>query len=127
MSGLSRGRLLCLALLAGAAFAADSQPSNQVQIAPPKRQIQPPAKDASAEELEKEGDQLRSRKEYPDAIDYFRAALVKAPQSASLYNKIGISYLMLERPKEAGRQFEQAIKRDRNFSDAYNNLGVSDY
>jgi tetratricopeptide (TPR) repeat protein len=34
---------------------------------------------------------------------------------------------MLQRYHEAGKHFEQAIKFDRKFSDAYNNLGVVQY
>jgi tetratricopeptide (TPR) repeat protein len=101
--------------------------SDQIQIAPPMRQIQSPSPDASAEQLEKQGDELRSHKAYLDAIDYYREAMKKSPQSASLSNKVGISELMLQRPKEAARDFEHAIKKDSKFADAYNNLGVSNY
>jgi tetratricopeptide (TPR) repeat protein len=99
-----------------------------VQIAVPARQVEPPNQQATTEELEKKGDELRATKDYLDAIDYFRAALAKSPSNAAaLYNKMGISELMLQRPKDARRDFEQAIHRDHQFSDAYNNLGVSDY
>ena len=101
--------------------------TDQIQIAPPTRQIQSPPKDASADELERRGDDLRAQKEYLDAIDFYRAALVKAPQSPSVYNKLGIAELMLQRYKEAGKDFGQAIKKDRKFAEAYNNLGVIDY
>jgi tetratricopeptide (TPR) repeat protein len=100
---------------------------DQIQIAPPMRQVQPPSPTASADELEKQGDDLRSRKAYLDAIDYFHAALVKAPDNASVINKIGISELMLQRYKEAGKSFDQAIKNNRKFAEAYNNLGVVQY
>src|SRR5438876_8449329 len=101
--------------------------TDQIQIAPPMRQIEAPSPNASAQELEQQGDDLRSHKAYLDAIDYYREALKKFPQSASLSNKVGISELMLQRPKEAARDFEQAIKKDGKLADAYNNLGVSDY
>jgi tetratricopeptide (TPR) repeat protein len=100
---------------------------DQIQIAPPMRQIQPPSQDASVKDLEKTGDELRARKAYLDAIDYYEVAQKKAPHDASLYNKIGISQLMLQRYRDAGKNFEQAIKKDRKFSDAYNNLGVVHY
>jgi tetratricopeptide (TPR) repeat protein len=100
---------------------------DQIQIAPPVRQIQPPSPDASVQELEKTGDELRSRKAYLDAIDYYAIAQKKAPNDAALYNKIGIAQLMLQRYHDAGKNFEQAIKKDRKFSDAYNNLGVVHY
>jgi tetratricopeptide (TPR) repeat protein len=34
---------------------------------------------------------------------------------------------MLQRFREAGKNFERAIKEDRKFAEAYNNLGVIDY
>jgi tetratricopeptide (TPR) repeat protein len=100
---------------------------NQIQVVPPMRQVEPPSPAASADELEKEADQLRARKAYVDAIDYFRAALEKQPGKAAVLNKMGITLLMLQRFNEAGKNFEQAIKRDRQFAEAYNNLGVVDY
>src|SRR5205085_5726505 len=53
------------------------------------RRAEPPAKNASAAELEESGDQLRAQNDYADAIDYYRAAMAKA-DSAALHNKIGI-------------------------------------
>lgn len=100
---------------------------DQIQIAPPMRQVQPPSPTASAQELEKQGDDLRGEKAYLDAIDYFHAALVKSPNSPSVLNKIGISQLMLQRYREAGRSFEDALKKDKNYPEAYNNLGVVEY
>jgi len=122
-------QIACSAFLIFTAFPSlgQSQQSDQIQIAPPMRQIQSPPKDASAEQLEKQADQLRSDKEYLDAVDYYRAALAKKPQSAPLSNKLGIAELMLERYKEAGKDFEQAIKKDRKFAEPYNNLAVVEY
>jgi tetratricopeptide (TPR) repeat protein len=100
---------------------------DQIQIAPPMRQIQPPSQDAPIKDLEKTGDELRARKAYLDAIDYYEVAQKKAPNDAALFNKIGISQLMLQRYHDAGKNFEQAIKKDHKFSDAYNNLGVVHY
>jgi tetratricopeptide (TPR) repeat protein len=102
-------------------------PLDQIQIAPPMRQVQPPSPGASVEELEKQGDELRGQKAYLDAIDYFHAALAKAPDNASVINKIGISELMMQRYKEAGKSFDRAIKKNRKFAEAYNNLGVVEY
>ncbi|MBZ5681943.1 MAG: tetratricopeptide repeat protein [Acidobacteriia bacterium] len=99
--------------------------SEQVQITPPLiRTVDPPAPDATVADLESRADQLRSSKLYLDALDYYRAALSKEPNSARLLNKIGISELMMQRYKEARKSFERSVKADRNFADAYNNLGV---
>jgi tetratricopeptide (TPR) repeat protein len=105
-----------------------SQNTEMVQVGPPPfRRAEPPAVSASPEELEGRGDQLRSEKNYLDAIDYYQAAIVKAGNTASLMNKMGICNLMLQRHKEARKDFNRAIKSDRNHSDAYNNLGVVYY
>lgn len=118
--------LLVALLSSGAAFAQVSQ-LDQIQIAPPMRQVQPPSPTASAEDLEKQGDELRAEKAYLDAIDYFHAALAKAPGKVSIMNKIGISELMLQRYRDAGKTFDRAIKIDHKFAEAYNNLGVVEY
>jgi tetratricopeptide (TPR) repeat protein len=102
--------------------------SEQVQIAPPLiRAIDPPAKDASAADLEQQADKLRSDKLYLDALDYYHAALNKKTNDARLWNKIGITELMMQRYKDARKSFERAIRADRQYPDAYNNLGVIFY
>lgn len=88
------------------------------------RTIDPPAADATVADLEARADQLRAAKLYLDALDYYRAALGKQPNSAKLLNKIGITELMIQRYREAKKSFDQAVKADRKFADAYNNRGV---
>jgi len=107
---------------------AQASHSEQVQIKPPLlRMVDPPAADATAADLEARADQLRAVKLYLDALDYYRAAMAKQPTSASLLNKVGITELMMQRYREAKKSFEQSIKADRKFADAYNNLGVVFY
>ena len=123
-------RKTCLILLLLSSTAALTQASHpeQVQIAPPLvRAVDPPAGDATAADLERQGDQLRAEKLYLDALDYYRAALGKKPNDARLLNKIGITQLMLQRYKEARKAFEHAIRADHELADAYNNLGVVFY
>jgi len=86
-----------------------------------------PSPEASAEELERRGDQLRGDKAFLDALDYLRAAAAKNPKSASLLNKMGIVQLQLVRYPEARKSFEAAIRLNRGFADAHNNLGVDYY
>lgn len=119
--------LVLVAFYASPASCAQLATLNQIQVVSPMRQVEPPSPNASAEELETQADQLRARKAYLDAIDYFRAALQKEPGKAAVLNKMGITLLMLQRFNEAGKNFEQAIKRDRQCAEAYNNLGVVDY
>jgi tetratricopeptide (TPR) repeat protein len=119
--------LVCVCALSIGSWAQASH-SEQVQIKPPMlRTIDPPAPDATVADLEARADQLRAVKLYLDALDYYRAALAKKPNSASLLNKIGITELMIQRYGEARKSFEKAIKADRKFADAYNNLGVVFY
>jgi tetratricopeptide (TPR) repeat protein len=123
-----RKACLILLLISSTAALAQVSHSEQVQIAPPLvRAIDPPAPDATAADLERQADQLRSQKLYLDALDYYRAALGKKPNDAHLLNKIGITELMMQRYKEARKSFERAIRCDHEFGDAYNNLGVIFY
>lgn len=116
-----------LLVLSAAAWAQNPH-AEQVQIKPPLlRMVDPPAKDATAADLENRADELRSAKLYLDALDYYRAAMAKEPKSARLLNKVGITELMMQRYKEAKKSFEQSIKADRQLGDAYNNLGVVMY
>jgi len=87
----------------------------------------PPAASATADELERNGDQLRSAESYLDALDYYRAALTKKPDSAPVYNKLGIVELQMERFKQARKDFEKSIKLDPTFPSTYNNLGAVYY
>lgn len=89
--------------------------------------IDPPSADAMPADLEKRGDELRSDKLFLDALDYYRAALAKQAHSAVLLNKIGITELMMQRYREAKKSFEQSVKAEHRFADAYNNLGVVYY
>jgi len=105
-----------------------SAPSDQVQVIPPPlRRAGPPKPDATAEQLEQQGDELRGSKYYLDAIDYYDAALRKKPDDSVLFNKLGITELLLQRYKPAQKNFERAIKRNRDYADAHNNLGVIFY
>lgn len=120
--------LLGISFLTFAPAGAAQVSHEQVQVNPPLlRTTDPPPKDATVADLENRADQLRTVKLYLDALDYYRAAMAKEPNSARLYNKVGITELMMQRYKEARKSFEQSIKADRKFADAHNNLGVVYY
>ncbi len=74
------------------------------------------------QELEHQGDLLRSQKRYLDAIDYYNAAIAQQP-TALLWNKKGIALLFLQHKKDAQKCFEQALKIDKNSAEALNNRG----
>jgi len=119
---------LLVVVLCTISFASQMRFADQVQVSPPPaRNVEPPASDASPDQLEKQGDDLRARKLYLDAVDYYHAALAKKPNSAALYNKLGIAELLMQRWPESKKSFERAIKADRTCADAYNNLGVIYY
>ena len=63
-------------------------------------------------------------KAYLDSLDYFKAAVLKNPKSAQIYNKMGIVQLQTYHLKEAQKCFERATKLNKSHADAFNNLGV---
>jgi tetratricopeptide (TPR) repeat protein len=88
--------------------------------------VPPPPDTATSFELENQGDQLRAQKAYLDSIDYYRAAMKKA-DSAVLHNKTGMCLLQLRRDSEAKKEFQHAIKANKDYAEAYNNLGALYY
>jgi tetratricopeptide (TPR) repeat protein len=122
------GVLLTFPLLFNNLAAAQMAPSDQLQVGPPpQRRVEPPALQTSKDDLEKKADDLRGTKDYLDALDYYHAALAKAPDDTSLLNKIGIAELSLHHFAEAKKYFERSVKADKHNANAYNNLGVIEY
>jgi predicted Zn-dependent protease len=113
--------------LCSLAFTQAPPPIERVQVAPPVRGIDPPDPNATAEQLEQRGDELRGEKNFLDAMDYFKAALAKNPNSPTLYNKMGIVNLQTHHLKDAKKNFERTTKIDKKFADGYNNLAVTYY
>jgi tetratricopeptide (TPR) repeat protein len=106
--------------------AAQTTPDTSVLVQQQSIRAEPPSPTASAAELEARGDELRLQKQFLDALDYLRAAIAKEP-TAVRYNKAGITQLQMQRFKEAKKDFDRAIKLDRNYAEPYNNIGVIDY
>ncbi len=132
MNRSSLGCLLFLfaSLCALPAFSQRAVPATtgeQVSVQAPQPSALTPSPDATVEELERRGDQLRSSKDFFDALDFFEAALKKDPRNARLFNKAGITELMLQHYKKGEKDFRHAIKFDKTLADAYNNLGVIRY
>ncbi len=120
--------LLVLVLAVNLAVSSAQNPPAPVveeHPAPPMR-VGPPPHDATPAQLEVQADKLRAAKSYLDALDYYRAALKKAP-TATLWNKIGITELQLSRYKDAAKSFDRAIKMDHTFAEPYNNRGAVYY
>lgn len=110
-----------------ASFALAQNPPEPVVVRPGQAgRVAPPPADATPAQLEQTADELRTQKAFADALDYYRAAL-KQKKSAVVQNKMGITELQMTRLKDARKDFEKAIKQDRKYADAYNNLGVVYY
>jgi tetratricopeptide (TPR) repeat protein len=116
--------LLASALVALCAAAQQTTPPSIEATSPATQLMPPPIPDgsASAAELEEQGDELRAQKRFLDSIDYYNVALKKQP-SVMLWNKLGMSYLLLQRPDKAAKAFDGAIKFDKHDPAAYNNRG----
>lgn len=70
------------------------------------------------------GDIMMARKMYRDAIDFYKPSAVK---SAVMANKAGIAYHQLGDLNNAKKFYERAIKLDKLYPEAYNNLGTVHY
>ena len=121
----------CLALLSLVAFfsvplLAQKSDDNFATAPEQLRRIDPPKPSMTFEELEARADELRGAKGFADALDYYRAALSKS-KLARVYNKMGMTELMMMRYDEAQQDFERSIRADKTYPDAYNNLGVIHY
>jgi tetratricopeptide repeat protein len=90
------------------------------------QRIPPPSETATPEELEQQGDELRGQKAFLDAMDYYRLAL-KKNDTAVVHNKIGMCLLQLRREQESRKEFERAIRLNKDYPEAYNNLGALYY
>jgi tetratricopeptide (TPR) repeat protein len=110
------------------ALPALAQNSEQLQVGPPPlHRAEPPAPGATVEELERRADELRSDKNYLDAVEYYDAALRKDQNNSTILNKKGMCELMMQRFKDARKTLEHAVKADKQHADALNNLGVVYY
>src|SRR5437867_10996617 len=81
---MRRQALLCaltMLVAASVTLLAQAFPSEQIQVGPPLRHTQAPLAGATPQELEQRGDELRGRKSYLDALDYYGSALKKQPRS----------------------------------------------
>ena len=69
---------------------------------------------------EMRADILVARKMYREAIDSYK----QAPESAVVLNKIGIAYHQLLDLEAARKYYERALKLDKQYAEAINNLGT---
>ena len=125
MYRFSRNVLTVTLLCASSVVLAQSQEpqSNNPDQAP---QVAPPSPSSSAADLELRGDTLRARKDYLDAIDYYKASMQKN-DTAALHNKIGVSFLQMLKYTDARKEFARAVKMDNSYAEGHNNLAVTYY
>lgn len=105
--------------------AVPSASADEQTVPPPPAKLLNP-ETATAPQLERQGDELRAQKLLLDAVDSYQAAIRKKP-TAVLYDKRGMTYVLLQRIPDARRDFERAIKMDKKYAVAYNNLGSAYY
>jgi tetratricopeptide (TPR) repeat protein len=73
---------------------------------------------------EQRGDLYMARKQYREAIDTYRA---NGQNSAVMWDKIGIAYHQLGDLNAARKAYERAVKLDKKYADAINNVGTIFY
>ena len=81
-------------------------------------------KSMTVAELEKAGDSCRMQKDYSQAIQYFREALLKDKKNATIYNKLGMAELKNNNLEGARADFEKAARLNKKYADALNNVGA---
>jgi tetratricopeptide (TPR) repeat protein len=108
---MSYSRMLLMALVPLLAFA---QPAATPQASARQNTLTP----------EQRGDLFMARKMYREAIDTYRTG----PQNvAIIWDKIGIAYHQLGDLGSARRAYERAVKIDKKYADAINNIGTVYY
>jgi len=98
--------------------AAQAFTESRVNTAPAAK----PAAPALSPEMR--GDIFMARKMYREAVEVYSSG---AKSSAVLANKTGIAWHQLLDLRQAQRHYEHALKLDRNYSEAVNNLGTVFY
>jgi len=119
--------IACIAILVlSCACAVAQETSTQSAPTLPTARVPRPSPTASAAELVERAELLHAQKSYLDAVDYYQAAL-KKENSAVTWNKLGITELQMGRDDDARRCFYKAVKLDKTYPDAVNNVGVTYY
>src|ERR1700690_3265783 len=91
-----------------------SQSTNVVRMT--ERQVQ-----------EMRADILMAREMYAEAIQDYDQLLAQAPKDAELLNKIGVAYQQQGNTLLAGHYYKRAMKANKTYVSAINNLGTVEY
>jgi tetratricopeptide (TPR) repeat protein len=81
----------------------------------------------SAAELMKQGDTIRTTRDYAEAMRYYQAAAKKDPNNSNLYNKMGMTEWKRDNKAAAAANFDIAVKLNGKNADALNNIGALAY
>lgn len=76
---------------------------------------------------EMRADILIARKMYPEAINAYLKLAKEQPKDEGLANKLGEAYESLGDKGRAEHWFKEAIKIDKHYASAYNNVGTVEY
>jgi Flp pilus assembly protein TadD len=108
-------------ILAAAALLPVAPTARADADAPPKTDVAR----QSSKNFEIKGDIARAKEEYSAAAYWYNAALRTDRKNAEIYNKLGIAQLKLGEMNEARRSFQLAVKYQKNYVEALNNLGAT--
>jgi tetratricopeptide (TPR) repeat protein len=120
-------RIYLPSLLLAGSFAVGAQTplnSNSLVAANVPAPTAPGLKKPAQLSFEMRGDILMARKMYREAIDMYRQGPANSPV---LTNKIGIGFHQLQLLDLAKKNYEHAVKLDKTYSEAINNLGTIYY
>ncbi|HEV2224267.1 MAG TPA: tetratricopeptide repeat protein [Candidatus Acidoferrales bacterium] len=109
-----------------ASRAQQAAPGQVHQVSAP----QPASSDSKMSPLqlgELRADILMARKMYPEAIRAYERLTRQEPKNAVVLNKLGVAYEVWGNNRLAERYFKKAIKADKTYASAYNNVGTVEY
>lgn len=67
------------------------------------------------------------RKRYEAAIELYKEALQFAPRRPVILNKLGMAYHLVPDRRNAEKYYKKAVRADKNYAEAWNNLGAVQY
>lgn len=113
--------LVLLSVLPAWAQQVSDTPATAQDSAPPVEKMTP------REAAELHADILMARKEFLDAARAYDDILKTDPNSADLFNKMGVAYQQLVDLNRAERCYKKAMHADKTFASAVNNVGTIEY
>jgi len=92
----------------------------------PSAPQQAPAATPPEISLEERADIFMARKAYADAVEYYQRALKQVGfASVLMWNKLGIAHQQQGNYRSARKAYNEALRRQKDFSIAWNNIGTT--